>query len=268
MSALFPINNTVYWHVEHANQGHYTANTLVLASDGNIYRLTGTATTDPTTAGQTDWTLFGGSNLALAAAGNTTSTTEAISPAAVVALIMAVNAVGVSTTAIAGVNGGAASNVQQVLEELVAKSLAQESIFGQHIGSASTSAELDALPDVDGTPDREAGDWAVLNPAEGGREAGIYIYDGTAFPATPAFQFPDVYAQRAPRTIPLTTGTAAYQLAAPVPSAADLDRMTVSISGSAGLTRSDWEVDAAGLMTFTTPTSVLLQTGMSAQVTF
>ena len=89
MSALFPINNTVYWHVEHANQGHYTANTLVLASDGNIYRLTGTATTDPTTAGQTDWTLFGGSNLALAAAGNTTSTTEAISPAAVVALIMA-----------------------------------------------------------------------------------------------------------------------------------------------------------------------------------
>ena len=268
MSASFPINNTVYWHVEHANQGHYTANTLVLASDGNIYHLTGTATTDPTTAGQTDWTLFGGSSLALAAAGDTTSTTEAISPAAVVALIMAVNAAGVSTAAIAGVNGGAASNVQQILEELVAKSLAQESIFGQHLGSTSTSAGLDALADVDGTAAREAGDWAILDTAEGGREAGIYVYDGTAFPATPAFQFPDVYAQRAPQTIPLTTGTAAYQLAAPVPSAADLDRMTVSISGSAGLTRNDWAVDAAGLMTFTAPTSVLLQTGMSAQVTF
>ena len=211
MSALFPINNTVYWHVEHANQGHYTANTLVLASDGNIYSLTGTATTDPTTAGQTDWELFGGSSLALAAAGNTTSTTEAISPAAVVALIMAVNAAGVSTAAIAGVNGGAASNVQQILEELVAKSLAQESIFGQHLGSTSTSAGLDALADVDGTAAREAGDWAILDTDEGGREAGIYVYDGTAFPATPAYQFPDVYAQRAPQTIPLTTGTAAYQ---------------------------------------------------------
>jgi len=268
MSALFPINNTAYWHIEHANQGHYVANTLVLASDAKIYYLVGTATTDPATAGQTDWELFGGSSLALAAAGDTTSTTDAISPAAVVALINMINAAGVPTAVIAGVNGGAASDVQQVLTELAGRVMANESIVGQHLGSASTSAGLDALADADGTTDHEAGDWAILDTDEGGREAGIYVHDGAAFPATPAFQFPDVYAQRAPELITLATGTAAYQLAAPVPSAADLDRMTVSITGSAGLTRDDWSVNAAGMLTFSAPTSALIQTGMKAQVTY
>ena len=268
MSALFPINNTAYWHVEHANQGHYVVNSLVLASDANIYYLTGTATTDPTAAGQTDWALFGGSSLALAAAGNTTSTTEAISPAAVVALINMINAADVPTAAIAGVNGGAASDVQQVLAELAGRVISNESIVGQLVGQVSTSAALDAIVDADGTAALEAGDWAILDADEGGREAGIYVYDGTAFPATPAYQFPDVYAQRAPELITLATGTAAYQLATPVPSAADLDRMTVSITGSAGLTRDDWSVDAAGMLTFSVPTAALIQTGMKAQVTY
>ena len=267
MSALFPINNTAYWHVEHANQGHYVANSLVLASDANIYYLTGTPTTDPTAAGQTDWALFGGSSLALAAAGNTTSTTEAISPAAVVALIDAYNAAALEVAAIPGVAGGVATDAQTALADIGAQLAALQSITGQLTDQVSTSAALDAIVDVDGTAALEAGDWAILDTDEGGRDAGIYIYNGTAWPATPAYQFPDMNAQRAPELITLATGTATYALPGGAPSAVDLDRMTVSITGSAGLTRDDWSVVGANIV-FSVPTAALIQTGMKAQVTY
>jgi len=266
MSALFPINNTAYWHVEHANQGHYVANSLVLASDANIYYLTGTATTDPALAGQTDWALFGGSSLALAAAGNTTSTTDAISPAAVVALIDAYNAAALEVAAIPGVAGGVATDAQTALADIGAQLATLKSVTGQHLGQVSTVAALNALTDPDGTTAIEAGDWAILDADDSGQAAGIYIHNGTAFPTTPAYQFPDVYAQRAPELLTLTTGTATYALAS-APSAADLDRVTVSVTGSAGLTRDDWSVTGANL-TFSVPTAALIQTGMKAQVTY
>ena len=65
-------------------------------------------------------------------------------------------------------------------------------IAGQNVGTVATSAALDALTDTaDGSTAVENGDWAILTADEGGREAGIYFHNGTSWPATPGYQFPD-----------------------------------------------------------------------------
>ena len=85
----------------------------------------------------------------------------------------------------------AATNVQAALDELQGDIDALQSITGQNLGTVATSAALLALADVDGTTAIEDGDFAILSVDEGGREAGVYIASGGAFPATPAYQFPD-----------------------------------------------------------------------------
>ena len=67
------------------------------------------------------------------------------------------------------------------------------SVFGNYIDTVATSAALDALTNAnEGTVSISAGDWAILSVDEGGREAGIYIFDGTIWPATPALQVDSV----------------------------------------------------------------------------
>ncbi len=66
-------------------------------------------------------------------------------------------------------------------------------IAGQHIDTVATSAALDALTDVDGSAALESGDWAILSVDEGGRQAGIYVHNATAWPAAPAYVFPDTF---------------------------------------------------------------------------
>lgn len=143
----------------------------------------------PTAAGQTA-TEGGVDFIGVDTGGGTFGWDIAPIPAATAASDTAAGVVELATDA--EVTTGTATNLAVTPAGLKVELDKLRSISGQNLGTVATSAALDALADSDETAAREAGDWGILNVDEGGREAGVYVIDGTGnFPATPAYQFPD-----------------------------------------------------------------------------
>ena len=124
-----------------------------------------------------------------------TDDARAVTPLKLKAIIDALNAAAIETTAIPGLAGGAASDVQTVLADIAAQLTALESVTGNNVGTAPTNAALEAITtDPADSSALEAGDFVFFPNAstDNGqtRPAGIYVYDGTGWPLTPALALP------------------------------------------------------------------------------
>lgn len=103
--------------------------------------------------------------------------------------------------------GNIISDNQTVKQALQALETAYENIniVGQFAGSSATFAGLPSTTS-DGKPVNN-GDWAILSTDDGANEAGIYVYNGTAY--TLVAEIPDQFA--APATVsgyaPTSTGS-------------------------------------------------------------
>lgn len=105
-----------------------------------------------------------------------------------------------------GASGLAATNLQAAVDEIVAAFAGLGDVIGNYVGQAATSAALDALVDPNDGAAPDNGDWAILTADEGGKEAGIYVRAGGAWPASPVWQFPDAFTSADATLLPALLG--------------------------------------------------------------
>jgi len=123
---------------------------------------------------------------------DTTSTTQAATPTNVANQVAAglddLDTSGVDAVAIPNVSG---ATLLAQLQDMVAQIQANKEITGNHVGTVSTNAALEALADVDGAV-IENGDTAILSVAANDngqtRPKGVYVYAGGAWPLNPALE--------------------------------------------------------------------------------
>ena len=104
-----------------------------------------------------------------------------------------------SDVSITAPTGFTATDAQSLFDEIAAQVVANQSVTGNVVGTADTNVALDAITtDPSDSSPLESGDVAFFNPAtspatDGGasRERGVYIYDGAAWPTTPAIAVSD-----------------------------------------------------------------------------